>query len=174
VRELSRRDALTGLYNRRYLDEQLPRLFAEQREAAPLSILMADLDDFKDINDRYRHQTGDRVLQEVARIFDASTPGSGAFVVRYGGEEFALLLPGAPVDEARRLAQKLCRSVRETAWGQLAEGLTVTVSVGVADGLGLAHPEDLLLRADHAMYAAKRAGKDRVRRFRRGGKRERL
>jgi GGDEF domain-containing protein len=108
VWDLSRRDGLTGLYNRRYLDERLPHLFAAQSDEAPLSLLMADLDDFKSINDHYRHQTGDRVLQEVAQIFERSAPGASAFAVRYGGEEFALLLPGTSAKRARALAAARC------------------------------------------------------------------
>lgn len=169
VKAMSQRDGLTGLYNRRYLDEQLPLLFATaQAEDQPICVMMSDIDNFKMINDSYRHQTGDEVLKELATLLEASVTdamdGSGAsiFAARYGGEEFALVMPNTPIEVARRLAETFCQRVRDYAWGEIAPDLKVTISAGVSDNRHLAHPEDLLRRADDALYAAKHTGKNRV------------
>lgn len=170
VKAMSQRDGLTGLYNRRYLDEQLPTLFADAQAAAqPICVMMSDIDNFKMINDSHRHQTGDVVLKQLAVILetlvvevaDAASP-TPIFAARYGGEEFALIMPNTPIEMGRRIAESFCQRVREHAWAQIAPGLNVTISAGVSDNRHLSHPEDLLRRADDALYAAKHTGKNRV------------
>lgn len=88
--------------------------------------------------------------------------GNSIFAARYGGEEFALVMPNTPIEVARRLAESFCQRVRDYAWGEIAPDLKVTISAGVSDNRHLAHPEDLLRRADDALYAAKHTGKNRV------------
>lgn len=163
-RELSLRDALTGLYNRRHLDEQLPRLLAAGQR--PVSVGLVDLDHFKRVNDTCSHEVGDEVLRQVARVLEAvaSTVGDEAFAARMGGEEFLLVLPGTDVDHATAVLEQLRHGIAHKKWDHLVGALPVTVSVGVAvspDPLPLDTPE-LLGRADGRLYEAKRTGRDRV------------
>ena len=163
-------DGLTGLWNRRHVEAELPRLIREaavRREA--ISVAFVDADHFKSINDRFGHLVGDDVLRQLADVLSANVRPTDV-VARLGGEEFVVLLPGAAEDAAVVLGQRLCEAVRENDWGLIADGCAVTVSVGVAArpprGL-LTHDvardvAELLGRADEALYGAKRAGRDQV------------
>ncbi|GIF25178.1 diguanylate cyclase (GGDEF)-like protein [Actinoplanes tereljensis] len=162
-REQARRDPLTGLRNRRFLNEQLPGLIETDPE---LTVAMVDLDHYKRINDRLSHEVGDLVLVRVARLLERwlAETAPGGFVVRMGGEEFLLALPGTPVDRATGVLDDLRRAVRGHDWQPLTAGLPVTVSIGVA-GLGdTPNPTQaaLLSIADSHLYAAKHGGRDRV------------
>jgi diguanylate cyclase (GGDEF)-like protein len=163
-------DGLTGLWNRRHVDAELPRMI---REAAvrrePISVAFVDADHFKSINDRFGHLVGDDVLRHLADVLSANVRPTDV-VARLGGEEFVVLLPGAGANAAVVLGQRLCDAVRLSEWDMIADGCTLTVSVGVAtrppSGL-LTHDVDrdmaeLLGRADEALYRAKRAGRDQV------------
>lgn len=173
VQDLSIRDSLTGLYNRRYLDEQLPKQVAHARLThQPFSIIMADIDDFKQINDTYRHQTGDAVLRVLGGLLQSVLVGNNRtkseltpFAARYGGEEFVLVLPNMDKVTARFHAETFRHVVESYPWDHLAPGLSVTVSGGVwgvaNTGIYL-HPEELLRRADDALYRAKQLGKNQV------------
>ncbi|MGY2074479.1 MULTISPECIES: diguanylate cyclase [unclassified Blastococcus] len=161
-RELSLRDPLTGLYNRRYVDDELPRVLAAH--PGEVTVALLDLDHFKQINDTCSHEVGDRVLRTVAELLQAhgrpdSGPG-GAFVARLGGEEFLLVLTGTDPATATRHLEDLRRAIAEHPWGELTGGLPVTVSIGTAGGGATA--ADALGRADAALYTAKRRGRDRV------------
>jgi diguanylate cyclase (GGDEF)-like protein len=160
LRDQAERDWLTGLHNRRYLAQELERL-PEHEIPVPVSVAVLDLDHFKSINDRFGHTTGDNVLVRVAGLL-CDTLRTSDMVVRSGGEEFVIVMP--MTDE--RAAAACCRRVREAIndedWGQLAEGLTVTASVGVATTQDLSALETLLNIADHRLYAAKDAGRDRI------------
>jgi diguanylate cyclase (GGDEF)-like protein len=157
-------DPLTGVLNRRGLEEHLEsELAAAQERRVPVSVIVIDCDDFKDINDRAGHEFGDALLREVAHVLVRSLP-EGARAARLGGDEFVVTLPGAGADVAEALGARI-RDV-------LAEGLTdagfpLRISAGVStypfDGAG---PTALLRAADQALYAAKDAGKDRVASFR--------
>jgi diguanylate cyclase (GGDEF)-like protein len=157
-------DPLTEILNRRGLEERAELALARaQEQRLPLSLLVMDCDDFKDINDRAGHEFGDALLHEVARVLTASLP-PGAEAARLGGDEFVVMLPGAGADAAEAMGESIRR--------QLAEGLTdagfpLRVSAGIAtypfDG---ATSTTLLRAADQALYAAKNAGKDRVASFR--------
>jgi diguanylate cyclase (GGDEF)-like protein len=158
-------DGLTGLHNRRYLDAALAEaVHRALREGRPLAVALADLDDFKRINDRFSHIVGDAVLRAAARALREHCRAGDA-VARYGGEEFALLLPDTDAAGAAHLCEKLRRAVAEFDWRSLHPELAVTLSIGVA-GLDVAADavdvERLLARADQALYRAKAAGKNRV------------
>jgi diguanylate cyclase (GGDEF)-like protein len=157
-------DSLTGLRNRRWLDENLPRLMARyRRDGKPLALLMLDVDYFKTFNDTYGHASGDRVLSVVAAAVESRLRPTD-FGSRYGGEEFVIILPGTDLEGARTAAERL----RETIAGTEVEGVDattlppVTVSIGVAQMAVKERADSLLARADTALYRAKNAGRDRV------------
>ncbi len=152
VQELARTDALTGLPNRRAWDEALPRAVGEaRRSGAPLAVAMVDLDGFKAYNDVSGHASGDRLLAEAAACWRRELREDD-LLARYGGEEFAVLLPGCRPAHARSILERL----------RLATPGDQTCSVGLAQ-LGPGDgPDELLARADAALYRAKRRGRDRV------------
>src|SRR6266704_175002 len=154
--------SLPSLYNRRFLQDYLEReLIRARRERAPLALIMMDLDRFKRINDSAGHPAGDQVLVQVGALLKRHVRGSD-IACRYGGEEFAVVLPKTTLESARRRSAEICSAIRREA--ELLRG--VTASLGVA--LCPAHATDaeaLLRAADHALYEAKRAGRNRVRIF---------
>jgi diguanylate cyclase (GGDEF)-like protein len=164
LRTQSVRDALTGLYNRRYLEEVLDR---EVRRAAravqSLGLLMIDLDHFKSFNDTYGHEAGDAVLRETG-LFLAKGIRAEDFVCRFGGEEFVVILPTADLEASRVRAERLRTKMRELTILHQGKSLgIVTISVGVAafpqHGTS---PKELMAAADAALYQAKRGGRDQV------------
>ena len=156
-------DWLTGLYNRRHFESlALAELARSQRYVRPLSVMMMDLDHFKDINDRYGHATGDRVLQAVATVCLA-TKRDADVVARIGGEEFALLLPETTDAAATQFAERLRQQIRDCAPGVEGQKLPVTVSIGIAGAtIKTSGLQPLLNAADQALYEAKRSGRNRV------------
>ncbi len=156
---LSRVDPLTGALNRRGLDLAFPQL-GDDDVVSPLSAVMIDVDHFKRFNDTYGHATGDLVLREVAAVC-GDTVREGDAVVRYGGEEFVLLLPHVDRAQAARIAERVRSAV---AMGTTIDGqrVTVTISAGVAERVAGESRDALLARADAALYRAKQAGRDRV------------
>ncbi|SNY57076.1 response regulator receiver modulated diguanylate cyclase [Pseudooceanicola antarcticus] len=158
-------DPLTGLHNRRFA---LPRL-AQISQAAAMrgegfAVLVADLDHFKAVNDRYGHGTGDIVLQWVAQILRRNLRNEDV-LARIGGEEFLAILPGVGPEAARQIAGGLCTRLREAPLElpELEAPLPLTISVGLTTGgAGRRCPEELIADADRALYAAKRAGRDQV------------
>jgi two-component system cell cycle response regulator len=162
LRQQVARDALTGLWNRATILEMLDAEFDRcRRENHPLSILMADVDHFKRINDTFGHLTGDQVLRQTAgRLLASLRPYDG--VGRYGGEEFLVLLPGCDGEAALCLAERLRRSVAEEPMEDDDRAIAVTLSLGVA-AWDKKLPASALLRwADGALYRAKHAGRNRV------------
>lgn len=161
--EMSFRDSLTGLYNRRFMDASLRREIASaHRHKQALSVVMLDIDHFKQVNDRFGHAIGDEVLERLGERLIQLTRSSDV-ACRYGGEEFTLILPKASLEDARRRADEIradfaSRAVVETPSGPLH----VTLSAGVATLGGTGAAEELLQRADGALYEAKRAGRDRT------------
>ena len=158
-------DTLTGLYNRLYLTSHLGSLLERVvEEDKPLSIAMIDVDHFKDVNDRHGHAVGDEVLREIAHRLDQFSRATD-LVARLGGEEFVIVMPETTVEAAQLVTARLRREVASAPFGTtpVAGGLAVTVSIGVAGMLGDDDtPESLLKRADDALYAAKRGGRNRV------------
>jgi diguanylate cyclase (GGDEF)-like protein len=162
-------DGLTGVCNRRWLDERLPRyLTRHQRDARPFSLLMIDVDYFKRFNDSYGHAAGDQALVMVAATLTRNLRPSDE-VVRYGGEEFAVLLPGIDTSGAVTTAERLRLAVSRaklTLEGEPAAPPTmlppITISIGVASLAAGDDARALLGRADEALYRAKQGGRDRV------------
>ena len=163
LRQLAETDGLTGLPNRRAGLQQLARhLERVDRERGPLVIGFLDIDLFKDINDRHGHAVGDQVLVAVARALRAAVRSQDQ-VVRMGGEEFLLLMPGMPREAASARLDRLRQHLTEAARALQVPGLEVTASIGLAQWRpGEDDLAALLRRADHAMYVAKRAGRNRV------------
>jgi diguanylate cyclase (GGDEF)-like protein len=164
LRNQSIRDPLTGLFNRRYAEESLEReLRRAARSGAPIGLISLDLDHFKRYNDRYGHETGDVVLRLVSKFVESSVRG-GDIACRYGGEEFLLILPEAPLTVAAARAEAIRDGVRAIKVPRLAStGEVLTVSLGVASFPEHGTDVRTLLRvADAALYEAKAEGRDRV------------
>ena len=162
--EMAVTDALTGLYNRRYLESQLSQLIEQSADRGRgLSLLTLDIDFFKSVNDTYGHDAGDRVLQEVAGRIRGCVR-SGDLACRTGGEEFVVVLPGADLGVAEKVGERIRKAIAAKPF-MLGPGshLTVTASLGVSALSSMPDTvEDLLKRADRALYRAKREGRNRV------------
>jgi diguanylate cyclase (GGDEF)-like protein/PAS domain S-box-containing protein len=164
LREQSNRDALTGLFNRRYIDASLEReLILSHRGGRPLSVVMGDIDFFKAVNDRHGHPAGDEVLCGVAAQI-TKVCRDGDLACRYGGEEFLLVMPSTPEAKARERAE-LLRTAIESARVRHGDAIiAVTASFGVASFPDSGRTRvELVAAADEALYAAKRSGRNRVR-----------
>jgi two-component system cell cycle response regulator len=159
---MSRTDHLTGLFNRRHMEEQLRMLGSgAKRHGYLLAVLIVDVDHFKAVNDRLGHQAGDEVLVAVCDRLEKALRTED-ILGRWGGEEFLLLLPHTGADAARTLAERLRRAVSSTPVVVERGALTITISVGgAAAETGGDH--ELLQLADHELYAAKADGRDRIR-----------
>lgn len=159
--EQANRDPLTGLYNRRYLNDSLRREFGPgARTDQSVAVLLVDIDHFKQINDRYGHSAGDQVLRHVATRLQQQARASDV-VCRYGGEEFLVLLPGMDADAALSRAEWYRKTVSVPGTIIALEGAVVTLSIGVAGTTDKAvSPQDLIDRADKALYLAKSSGRN--------------
>jgi diguanylate cyclase (GGDEF)-like protein len=165
TRELERQathDMLTGLYNRRYADEYLLRQMASgERGRRHLTVALADIDLFKQINDLHSHATGDEVLRRVAAVLRERCRAADV-LARYGGEEFLICLPNTELREARLLCEGLRTAVANANWAQLGLAAGVTISFGIAEHKADSSPDRLLGRADRLLYQAKNGGRNRV------------
>ncbi|HXU04748.1 MAG TPA: GGDEF domain-containing protein [Polyangia bacterium] len=163
--ESALRDGLTHAYNKRYFGERIESelQYSLRHDAAPLSLIFLDIDHFKRINDVHGHQAGDQVLVQLATVVTAIL-GEEEIFARYGGEEFAIIVRGADVSAATALAERLRAAVEAHPFTSGDTQIPVTISVGVsyAPGLAIATTVDFVARADEALYAAKRAGRNRV------------
>jgi diguanylate cyclase (GGDEF)-like protein len=162
--ELSVRDPLTGLHNRRHIDQMLPLLVGDAVESdRPLSVAIADLDHFKSVNDDWSYAVGDQVLRTFSAVA-AATGRTDDVVARYGGEEFLIAMPDTDLDGAAALCDRLRRRVEAVDWESIAPGLRITVSFGVAstheDSVQVAGA--VVSAADERLHAAKRQGRNRV------------
>lgn len=167
LEQLSMRDGLTGIANRRQFDARLAKTWARQgRDGAPLALLLVDADFFKALNDSAGHLCGDECLRRLARICERFAVDEHDLVGRYGGEEFVLLLPGRTLEAAIVQGEALRRAVAEEALihpaSPLAPHVTISVGVAVLVPSAAASPEQLVAAADQAMYDAKAGGRDRV------------
>jgi len=165
LREYSRRDPLTGVYNRRHFREAFEHHLRETRHRGePLALLIADLDNFKRINDRHGHLAGDECLRFAARLLDEEVAVAGGLVARFGGEEFVALLPGRDGPEALQVAESILTRVRNANEEEDGPPMPMTISIGVHVVPPGAHmaPEDVIRTADGALYRAKHQGRDRV------------
>jgi two-component system cell cycle response regulator len=164
LRYMSQTDALTGLDNRRNLNERIDEMFAHaKRLDEPFSLVMADLDKFKSVNDTYGHQAGDEVLKQLAAILKEEAREIDR-VGRYGGEEFMLLLPGALIDDAYTFAERVRNRIERHTFTFPGGTLTRTASFGVAawPHEKIREADDLVRSSDDALYVAKETGRNRV------------
>ena len=164
LQKLSVTDGLTGLYNHRYFQRRIKEeLIRAKRYKFPLSCLMIDLDNFKNLNDAYGHQIGDKILTEFSMILNNSIRQAD-MAARYGGEEFVVLLPQIDADGAAQLAERFRISVESHKFSVIDKPYTITISIGVASfpSDDVNTDRDLLKGADTALYRAKNAGKNRV------------
>lgn len=155
-------DPLTSLYNRRHFDTQIAKAFEQARaHQSPLSIMICDIDNFKNVNDSFSHQMGDEVLIKVAELFRTGINQSD-ILARYGGEEFILAMPNTSPELALGVCERLRKSVESYPWDKINAELNVTVSVGLCSDYSLEHFEKMIAFADDKLYEAKRSGKNKV------------
>jgi diguanylate cyclase (GGDEF)-like protein len=152
-------DPVTGLPNRRDFDAQFGQLVA--RTTGSIALALMDLDHFKRVNDRFSHLVGDDVLRVCARLLRESSRDHD-LVARFGGEEFAIVLPGAEPQIALVVCERMRRAIAEYPWDTIHEGLEVTASLGCVVGLPGTTTQELLTEADRQLYAAKAAGRNKV------------
>jgi diguanylate cyclase (GGDEF)-like protein len=162
LREQAIRDSLTGLFNRRYLDETLPRELARaSREETHLSLVIMDIDHFKEINDRYGHAVGDRMLAEFGRLMQSKSRSSDV-ACRYGGDEFVVLLLGTRLEEAIRRVEDWQRGFSNIVVPFNDTTVHTTISAGIGEWVPGETSTELLIRADAALYGAKNTGRNRI------------
>ncbi|WP_290579988.1 diguanylate cyclase [Ketobacter sp.] len=165
LRDLNTKDDLTGLRNRRFLNEALPNEYRRAyRDKAPLSILLLDIDYFKQLNDTYGHQFGDHCLCAAGRLLEDCTRRPPDIAVRYGGEEFVIVLPNTDLDGALTVAEKIRSAFEKQVIRHAGQSARVTVSIGLASETPLQRDEHeaLLRMADDLLYQAKANGRNRV------------
>lgn len=156
------RDPLTGVYNRRYIERRLHEEFERARRTGePLSLVVLDLDFFKDVNDRHGHVVGDRVLKRFADMLSLCLR-SHDLVGRFGGDEFCAILPGATAEDAREVVSRCLREVAAVKIDREGRLPSISGTAGIAQFGDESSPRDLIEKADRALYSAKQAGRGRV------------
>jgi diguanylate cyclase len=163
-KRLADTDPLTQIWNRRAFDKEITSIYNSNKGILFNALILADIDRFKDINDRYGHPVGDRIIQIIAEIFQTGTLGD-MFVARTGGEEFALIVEGASEDTTYEIAERLRARIEQTPFTSSQSGTnygTVTVSMGICMASEAKSPEDLYTKADRALYRSKVGGRNRV------------
>lgn len=162
---MARKDALTGLSNRHHFDETFNQAWRKHlKNQQPVSIVMADIDHFKSINDTYGHLFGDQCLMKVAEVLKAQVTQAGSLAARFGGEEFIIMLSDADIHTAERVAERIRKGIEKISLTYEGEPVTFTTSLGIATAI----PSDdvkkhvLKERADQALYFAKEAGRNCV------------
>jgi diguanylate cyclase (GGDEF)-like protein len=161
LERLALEDELTGLANRRAFTKEFESWCGRARTSAlRFGLVVADIDDFKQINDRFSHLTGDNVLKHIGHVIRANLRDSD-FAARLGGDEFALLVADSEGGAAIAVVERLLDAVRAWNWSELGDGMDVTLSVGLCESTNFGDSSELIRRADEALYAAKRLGRDR-------------
>ena len=162
-KKLADTDPLTLIWNRRAFDKEIASIYNSNRGILFNALILADIDRFKEINDRYGHPAGDKILQQIAEILRTST--RDVFVARTGGEEFALIVEGASADATMAIAERIRQAIEEAQFGEGTNGARygkVTLSMGICMASEADGPEDLYSKADRALYRSKVAGRNRV------------
>jgi len=166
-KRLADTDPLTQLGNRRAFDRVLSAIYDSNRGVTFGALILADIDRFKTVNDRFGHPVGDRILQIVASIM-RSTVKEGAFVARTGGEEFAIVLEGCGEDQTYRIAEDIRQAILNAPFVNVSNGTNygpITISTGTCMATQAQGPDDLYIKADRALYASKTSGRNRTTRF---------
>jgi diguanylate cyclase (GGDEF)-like protein len=162
MHELSIRDELTGLYNRRFFSEQAEMLLIRaMRYEEPLTLIFIDIDEFKTINDQFSHQVGDHALRQIASIMTETARGSD-LTARLGGDEFVIMLPNTSMLKARQISERLRNSMEKHDWASLIPGATITISIGMAEAQEYDTIEKLMDRADSNLFRAKKGGRNQI------------
>jgi diguanylate cyclase (GGDEF)-like protein len=162
---LSNTDVLTGLYNRRYFDDALEREWKRSgRDNHFLSVILMDIDYFKNINDSHGHQVGDKYLRKIAEVLTSVFKRDSDIVARYGGEEFIVMLPGIDADHALQLAEEARRKIASMAVNHQGEKVRATISSGIVCRIPdfNSRPDSIISGADKALYMAKQGGRNRA------------
>lgn len=166
-KKLADTDALTQIWNRRAFDTEIARVYGDTKGVMFSALILADIDRFKEINDRFGHPVGDKIIQAIATILQASVRGK-TFVARTGGEEFALIVEGASEDAVVAIADRLRNAIAQTPFANPQTGVNygpVTVSIGTCMASEAEGAEDLYAKADRALYRSKVNGRNRVTNF---------
>ena len=166
-KKLADTDPLTHIWNRRAFDKKIADIFNDKKSIAFSALILADIDRFKDINDRFGHPVGDRIIQMIAGIFRTAIREE-MFVTRTGGEEFALIVQGSGEDTTAQIAERVRAKIEQTAFAGIQNGTgqgSVTISMGVCMAADADGPDDLYAKADRALYSSKVAGRNRVTKF---------
>ncbi len=162
IQEISVTDGLTGLYNRRFINERLDQLWSHAvRHNEPLTVILSDIDDFKSVNDTYGHDRGDDAICQVANYFCKGSRNED-LVARYGGEEFVIVLPNTDSKQAMVMAERIAQMAREHVYDWADRDITLSIGVASFPLVSVNSHLDLVRLADQAMYKAKMSGKDRV------------
>jgi diguanylate cyclase len=163
-KRLADTDPLTHIWNRRAFDREIARIYSSSRGILFNALILADIDRFKDINDRFGHPVGDRIIQIIAGIFQTSVRVD-MFVARTGGEEFALIIDGASEDTTYEIAERIRLLIEQTPFANRQSGASygkVTISMGICMASEADSPDDLYSKADRALYRSKVNGRNRV------------
>lgn len=166
-KRLADTDPLTHIWNRRAFDKEIAKIYNDKKDIAFGALILADIDSFKEINDRFGHPVGDKIIQIIANIFK-STIRDDMFVARTGGEEFAIIVAGSGEDTTAQIADSVRVAVERTGFTNKQTGVNygpITISMGVCMAADAEGPDDLYAKADRALYASKVAGRNRVTKF---------
>ncbi len=162
MHELSIRDELTGLYNRRFFVEQAEQLLSRaSRYGEPLTLIFIDMDNFKLVNDHFSHLVGDQTLRQVAELMSDTARGSD-LTARLGGDEFVIVFPNTPLSRAMHLCERLRTNLEKFDWAPLLQGMVPTMSIGVAEAQKDDTVEILIDRADANLHKAKKEGRNQI------------
>lgn len=166
LKEISTRDQLTGLYNRREFEKTIKKEWRNSiRKAAPISIIMIDIDNFKEFNDNYGHLAGDNCLQKVSKVMQNTLKRPRDFIARYGGEEFVAVLPDTDKEGVSHVAEELRKNIENAKiphkYSSVSDFVTVSLGAATTNQADLLVYEELLDEADSALYKAKEKGRNR-------------